>query len=176
MGVPYDSDQGRDFAGAITAVMCGQAYLTSARIAEAIGPFPGYARERAAVPGSDPHASRFGEPDRQPARSAGAVPGRASSAGTTPMNKGKRQRLSQRADHRDRAHRHHRLHDGLRHHRHRARPGAGEVQEAGGRRRDQDRQQHGAAGADQAGLHAGAGGADRQRTSIRPAPSKARRS
>src|SRR5215469_174013 len=44
MGVPYDSDQGRDTAGAITAVMCGQAYLTSSRIAETTGPFPGYAR------------------------------------------------------------------------------------------------------------------------------------
>ena len=44
MGVPYDSDQGRDFSGAITAVMCGQSYLTSARIAEATGPFPGYLR------------------------------------------------------------------------------------------------------------------------------------
>src|SRR5437773_2792899 len=43
MGIPYDSDQGRDYAGAITAVMCGQAYLTSSRIAEANGPFPGYA-------------------------------------------------------------------------------------------------------------------------------------
>jgi ribonucleoside-diphosphate reductase alpha chain len=42
MGVPYDSAEGRDFSGAITAVMCGQAYLTSARIAEATGPFPGY--------------------------------------------------------------------------------------------------------------------------------------
>ncbi|MGA2590470.1 MAG: vitamin B12-dependent ribonucleotide reductase, partial [Bryobacteraceae bacterium] len=43
-GIPYDSDQGRDYAGAITAVMCGQAYLTSARIAESTGPFPGYAK------------------------------------------------------------------------------------------------------------------------------------
>src|SRR5689334_16661864 len=43
MGVPYDSDQGRDYAGAITAVMCGQAYLTSSRISEAVGSFPGYA-------------------------------------------------------------------------------------------------------------------------------------
>ena len=43
MGIPYDSDPGREVAGAITAVMCGQAYLTSSRIAEAIGPFPGYA-------------------------------------------------------------------------------------------------------------------------------------
>jgi ribonucleoside-diphosphate reductase alpha chain len=42
MGIPYDSDQGRDFAAAITAVMCGQAYLTSSRIAESTGPFEGY--------------------------------------------------------------------------------------------------------------------------------------
>src|ERR1700687_4172063 len=42
MGIPYDSPQGRDWAGAITSVMCGQAYLTSARIAEAVGPCPGY--------------------------------------------------------------------------------------------------------------------------------------
>ncbi len=43
MGVPYDSDQGRDFAAAITAVMCGQAYLTSSRVAESVGTFAGYA-------------------------------------------------------------------------------------------------------------------------------------
>jgi ribonucleoside-diphosphate reductase alpha chain len=42
LGMPYDSDQGRDFAAAITAIMCGQSYLTSARIAEAVGPCPGY--------------------------------------------------------------------------------------------------------------------------------------
>ncbi len=42
MGIPYDSPQGRDMAGAITSVMCGQAYLTSARVAEAVGPCPGY--------------------------------------------------------------------------------------------------------------------------------------
>jgi len=43
MGIPYDSDQGRDHAAAITAVMCGQAYLTSSRVAEAMGTFAGYA-------------------------------------------------------------------------------------------------------------------------------------
>jgi len=43
LGIPYDSEQGRDYAGAITAIMCGQAYLTSSRIAEATGPFPRYA-------------------------------------------------------------------------------------------------------------------------------------
>ena len=43
LGLAYDSDEGRDYAGAITAVMSGQAYLTSARVAEATGPCPGYA-------------------------------------------------------------------------------------------------------------------------------------
>ncbi len=42
LGIPYDSDQGRDYAAAITAIMCGQAYLTSARISEAVGPCTGY--------------------------------------------------------------------------------------------------------------------------------------
>ncbi len=44
MGIPYDSDQGRDWAAGLTAIMCGQAYLTSARIAEgSTGPCAGYA-------------------------------------------------------------------------------------------------------------------------------------
>jgi ribonucleoside-diphosphate reductase alpha chain len=42
LGMPYDSGFGRDFAASITAIMCGQAYLTSARLAEAVGPCPGY--------------------------------------------------------------------------------------------------------------------------------------
>jgi len=42
LGLPYDGDSGREFAASITAMMCGQAYLTSARIAEAVGPCPGY--------------------------------------------------------------------------------------------------------------------------------------
>ncbi len=33
-GLPYDSDAGRDYAAALTAIMCGQAYLQSSRIAE----------------------------------------------------------------------------------------------------------------------------------------------
>src|SRR5512144_1929325 len=44
MGIPYDSDQGRDWAASLTAIMCGQAYLTSARIAaDSTGPCAGYA-------------------------------------------------------------------------------------------------------------------------------------
>jgi ribonucleoside-diphosphate reductase alpha chain len=42
LGLPYDSDQGRSYAGAITALMTGEAYLQSARIAQAMGPFSGY--------------------------------------------------------------------------------------------------------------------------------------
>jgi ribonucleoside-diphosphate reductase alpha chain len=42
MALPYDSDEGRDVAGAITALMCGEAYAQSSRIAEGMGPFPGY--------------------------------------------------------------------------------------------------------------------------------------
>ncbi len=41
-GVSYDSDAGRAYAGAITSMMCGHAYATSARIAQACGPFAGY--------------------------------------------------------------------------------------------------------------------------------------
>jgi ribonucleoside-diphosphate reductase alpha chain len=42
-GMAYDSEDGRAWAGAITALMTGWAYRTSARIAEAMGPFEGYA-------------------------------------------------------------------------------------------------------------------------------------
>ena len=46
-GLPYDSDGGRDFAGAITAVMTGEAYAQSARIArDHGGPFEGYDHNR----------------------------------------------------------------------------------------------------------------------------------
>jgi len=46
MALPYDSDGGRDMAGAVTALMCGEAYAQSARVAERLGPFPGYAANR----------------------------------------------------------------------------------------------------------------------------------
>ena len=46
LALPYDSDAGRDMAGAITALMCGDAYAQSARIAERLGPFAGYAANR----------------------------------------------------------------------------------------------------------------------------------
>jgi ribonucleoside-diphosphate reductase alpha chain len=45
-GLPYDSEQGRVYAAAVTALMCGQAYATSAAMAAKNGPFPGYERNR----------------------------------------------------------------------------------------------------------------------------------
>src|SRR3954451_8415045 len=41
-GLPYDSDEGRAWAAAITALMTGHAYETSARTAARMGPFAGY--------------------------------------------------------------------------------------------------------------------------------------
>ena len=48
-GMPYDSDTGRGTAAAITALMTGRAYLQSAKVAAAIGPYERYAENR------DPH-------------------------------------------------------------------------------------------------------------------------
>jgi len=64
-GLPYDSEAGRAYAAAVTAILCGEAYRQSAAIsAEATGPFEGYAhnaepflhvmgKHRAAVDGID---------------------------------------------------------------------------------------------------------------------------
>lgn len=45
-GLPYDSDEGRAQSAAITALMTGHAYVTSARIAKRVGPFAGYHKDR----------------------------------------------------------------------------------------------------------------------------------
>jgi ribonucleoside-diphosphate reductase alpha chain len=45
-GLPYDSDAGRDFAATIAAVMHGEAYLQSSRIAAELGPCAGYPLNR----------------------------------------------------------------------------------------------------------------------------------
>ena len=48
-GMPYDSDEGRALGGAITSLMTGRAYRTSAEVAAAIGPYERYEENR------DPH-------------------------------------------------------------------------------------------------------------------------
>jgi ribonucleoside-diphosphate reductase alpha chain len=45
-GLPYDSDEGRAQAAAITALMTGHSYATSAKIARRVGPFSGFHKDR----------------------------------------------------------------------------------------------------------------------------------
>ncbi|HMK78135.1 MAG TPA: vitamin B12-dependent ribonucleotide reductase [Xanthobacteraceae bacterium] len=45
-GIPYDSDAGRAICGALTAIMTGISYATSAEMAKQLGPFPGYKKNR----------------------------------------------------------------------------------------------------------------------------------
>ncbi|HIE21043.1 MAG TPA: ribonucleoside-diphosphate reductase, partial [Acidimicrobiia bacterium] len=48
-GIAYDSDEGRAIAGALTAILTGYAYATSAEIAAITGPFPKYEENREAM-------------------------------------------------------------------------------------------------------------------------------
>lgn len=46
LGLPYDSEAGRQYAAAVTSLLCGEAYVQSARIAQQLEPFAGYAANR----------------------------------------------------------------------------------------------------------------------------------
>jgi ribonucleoside-diphosphate reductase alpha chain len=46
-GIAYDSDKGRAIAGALTAILTGYSYATSAEMASVVGPFPRYAENAA---------------------------------------------------------------------------------------------------------------------------------
>jgi ribonucleoside-diphosphate reductase alpha chain len=50
-GLPYDSDEGRAYAAAITSLMTGRAYRKSAEVAKRMGPFAGYQKNAAAMTG-----------------------------------------------------------------------------------------------------------------------------
>src|ERR1700723_1356494 len=64
-GLPYDSDAGRDYAACVTAIMCGEAYLQSSKIAELCQPL---------TPATETVSTRLGIPeaDKMP---GGACPG-----------------------------------------------------------------------------------------------------
>ena len=51
LGYPYDSDGARAIAGTLTAVLTGNSYSTSARMAQALGPFVGYSQDKEAMLG-----------------------------------------------------------------------------------------------------------------------------
>ena len=42
MGIPYDDERGYAICGAVTSIMCGESYATSAEMASVLGPFPNY--------------------------------------------------------------------------------------------------------------------------------------
>jgi ribonucleoside-diphosphate reductase alpha chain len=71
-GLPYDSDGGRDYASCVTAIMCGEAYLQSSRIAELCPPL---------VPATEPTKKGLGDTNLgsnvngSPVMPGGACPG-----------------------------------------------------------------------------------------------------
>ena len=66
-GLPYDSDAGRDYAACVTAIMCGEAYLQSSRIAESCPPL---------VPATEPTQKGLAETNlAQTYMPGGACPG-----------------------------------------------------------------------------------------------------
>ena len=137
MGLPYDSHQGRALAGALTAIMTGVAYATSAEMAAELGPFPGYDENAdamlqascattAAPPMARRRVMRILAVNRPRSRStwhndcpdAELVSSVRHVAWDKALKLGEEARLPQRAGHRHRAHRHDRPCHGLRHHRH----------------------------------------------------------
>ena len=75
-GIPYDSDEGRAICGAITAIMTGTCYATSALMAKEHGPFPGYkpnAKHMARVI-SNHHRAAYGKSDGYDKLSVTPVP------------------------------------------------------------------------------------------------------
>ena len=166
MGLSYDSKEGRALCGALTAIMTGVSYATSAEMAKELGPFPGYKKNAS-------HMLRVIRNHRRAAhgKSRGYEGARGQSGAARPrllpagrhrracqgrLGPGARTRraawLPQRPDHGGGADRHHWPGDGLRHHRHRAGLRAGEIQEARRRRLLEDHQPRRARGAARARL------------------------
>ena len=139
-GLPYDSQEGRALAAAITAIMHGQAYLTSAEHAAHVGRVRRLRRQsRADAPGHG-DAPRRRPGDRQLGAGRPAGPG-AGRLVRVPRH-GPQARLSQQPGHGPGPDGHDRVHDGLRYHGNRARHRAREIQATGRRRHAQDRQPH----------------------------------
>ena len=70
MALPYDSDEGRDVAAAVTALMCGEAYAQSARVGGKNGALLGLCGEPGTDAGSDPDAPRGDARDQAGPRAA----------------------------------------------------------------------------------------------------------
>ena len=156
-GHAYDSEGGRAIAAAITAHMTGTAYRRSAELAAVVGPYDGYARNATAHKRvMTKHAAASAE-----IKALGGMDDAIIAAANKvwrQLHRARRgERLPERAGQPARADGNDRPHDGLRHHRGGAGPGAGEVQEARRRWLYADRQPDGAAGPEEPRLPAGAG-------------------
>ncbi len=161
-GLPYDSDEGRAYAAAITALMTGRAYRKSAEIAGRMGPFDGYQVNRAPMIGViAKHRAAVGNIENDDVVPADLL-GAAARRGTTRSTSARCNGLPERAGDRARADRDDQLHDGLRHDRRRARLLARQVEEARRRRRDHDREQDRAGRPREARLRAARGRRDRR--------------
>ena len=168
--------------------MTGIAYATSAEMAGELGAFPGFAENREADAARHPQPSprrawrsarlrgaRRSAPvplDAANCPDPGASSRRRAHAWDARAGAGRAARLPQCPGHGDRADRHDRPRHGLRHHRHRARLRARQVQEARRRRLFQDHQPHRARGAARARLRRRA---DRGDHALRGRPRHARR-
>ena len=124
-GIAYDSDEGRAITGALTAILTGYSYATSAEMAGVVGPFPRYRREPGSNAPGDPEPSprrlwrqrlRRGQSQGDGDRSR-SVPARLPRRGPHLVGPGpgtgRAARLPQRPIQRDRTNRHHRPLDGL---------------------------------------------------------------
>ena len=147
LGLPYDSAAGRAWAAAITSLMTGHAYATSARTAARMGPFAGFAA-------NEEHMLRVLRMHRDASErieGIDAVPAyvvrAAQEAWETAVRDGEEHGVRNSQATRPGTDRHDFVHARLRHDRRRARPRPRQVEEARRRRDDVDRQPDGAAGA-----------------------------
>ncbi len=155
-GLPYDSDEGRAWAGSITALMTGHAYAVSARTASRMGPFAGFHADREAMLNVlQMHRAEVAKIDEELVPDGAAL--------RRPRSLGRRRRArravrgAQLSGQRPRSHGNDRPHARLRHHRGRARPGSREDEEARRGRDDVDRQPDRSPGIGETRLHARAG-------------------
>ena len=169
-GIAYDSEAGRAICAALTAIMTGVSYATSAEMAAILGTFPGYKKNREHMLRVMRNHRRAAYGERTGLRESGDAAGAAAACGLprsgvdrpcqARLGPGAVARraawLSQCPSERGGADRHHWPRHGLRHHRHRARLRVGEVQEACRRRLFQDHQSRGARGLARARLQRGA--------------------
>ena len=151
-GHGYDSDGGRALAAAITSLMTGISYRRSAELAGIVGAYEGYARN------ADAHKRVMRK--HQAANDAlrtidpmdTGIRTRATAAWADVIKIGDANGYRNAQAKRSGSYRNDRLHDGLRHHRNRARLLVGQVQEVGGGRLAADRQPDHSTCPEEAGL------------------------